>query len=89
MHTPVVCPTNKPGTQGGRKAFEDCAVSGTNAPSATQHQCDGCVGFKHRLQDRNSFKKRVSCSLVRAHVDAAAGMPKHRFVVGHAIEIKI
>ena len=87
MHAPVVSPADKPGTQGDRKAFEGCAVSGTNAPSATQYQGNCRVGFKHRLKDRNPFEKRMSCSLIRAHVDALAWMPEHFFMVDDTIEI--
>jgi len=47
MDTLVVRPTNEPGTQSGRKAFEGSAVSGADAPGATQYQSDCRVRFKH------------------------------------------
>ncbi len=87
MDTLVVRPTNEPGTQRDRKPFEGCAVSGTDAPGATQHQSDCRVRFKHRFQDRNPFKKRVSCSLIWAHVDTPAWMPEHFFMVDNTIEV--
>ena len=89
MHTPVVRPTNKPGTQGGWKAFEGCAVSGTDAPGATQYQGNGWVWFKHRLQDRDPFEQGMSCSLIRTHVDAFAGMPEHLLMVYDTIEVEV
>lgn len=87
VDTLVVCPPNEPGTQRGRKPFEGCAVSGADAPSATQHQSDCRVWFKHRLQDRHSFEKRMSRSLIRAHVDSLAWMPEYFFMVDNTIEV--
>ena len=87
MDTLVVRPTNEPGTQSGRKAFEGSAVSGADAPSATQHKSDCRVLFKHRLQDRHPFEKRMSCRFIRAHVDTLAGMPEHFFMVDNTIEV--
>ncbi|KRB31259.1 hypothetical protein ASD94_22655 [Acidovorax sp. Root70] len=87
MDTLVVRPTNEPGTQRGWKPFEGCAVSRADAPSATEYQGDCRVGFKHRFQDRNPFEKRVSCSLIRAHVDSLAGVPEHFFMVNNTIEV--
>lgn len=89
MHTPVVRPTNKSSTQGDRKAFEGCAVSGTDAPGAAQYQGNGWVGFKHRLQDRDPFEQGMSCSLIRTHVDAFAGMPEHLLMVDNTIEVQV
>ncbi len=89
MDTLVVRPTNEPRTQRCRKPFEGCAVSGADTPGATQHQSDCRVRFKHRLQDRNPFEKRVPCSLIRAHVDALAGMPEHFFMVNNTIQVQI
>jgi len=89
MDTLVVRPTNETGTQGGRKALEGCAVSGTNAPGAAQYQGDCWIGFKHRLQDGNPFEQGMSCSLIRAHVDALAWMPKHLFMVDDTIEVEV
>ena len=89
MHTPVVRPTNKSSTQGDRKAFEGCAVSGTDAPGATQYQGNGWVWFKHRLQDRDPFEQGMSCSLIRTHVDAFAGMPEHLLMVYDTIEVEV
>lgn len=89
MHAPVIRPTDEPDTQGGRKAFEGCAVSRTDAPGATQYQGDGWVGFKHRLQNRNPFEQGVSCSLIRAHVDTLAWVPEHFFVVNNTVKVQV
>ena len=65
------------------------ALYRADTPGATQHQSDCRVRFKHRLQDRNPFEKSVSCSLIRTHVDALAGMPEHFFMVDNTIEVQI
>ncbi len=89
MHTSVVGPANKPSTQGRRKALKGCAVPWADAPGATQYQGDCRVGLEHRLQEWNPFEQRMSCSLIRAHVDALAWMPEHFFMVNNAIEIEV
>ena len=89
MHPFVKSAPDEPCSQRIGKQLEGLAVARPNAPSAAEHQGHRRKGRQHLFQVGKPLEKRMVRRLVRAHVDALAGMPEHRLVVDDTIQIKV
>jgi len=89
VDTLVESASDEAGAQLVGQQLQRLGIAGAYAPCTAEHDGYLGVGGEFFLQKGQPLEQGVLRGLVWAHVDATSGMPKHSFMVNHAVKIKI